>query len=232
VAARYARRQAEGSGAIDRDSLLHAAAAAMWAERQRALSALLVKQGVGPAALAGKRVLELGCGAGGNLADLIRLGASPAFCSGVDLLPGRVALARERLPRAVQLVQGDAASSDPESLGLAPQHDLVLLFTVLSSLLDPQAREQLAARAWQAVAPGGALIVYDFVIDNPRNPDVRGVPVADVLRLVPDALECVVRRLTLAPPLARWACRRHPALYTVFNAVPWLRTHRLMWLGR
>ena len=38
------------------------------------------------------------------------------------------------------------------------------------------------------------------------------------------------RRLTLAPPLARAVTRVHPGLYTVFNALPWLRTHVLGWL--
>jgi SAM-dependent methyltransferase len=232
LAGRYARRQGPGSGAADRDSLLHPAAVAMWAERQQALAALLREQGMSAAALGERRVLELGCGAGGNLADLIRLGAAPERCAGIDLLPDRLAMARVSLPPAVQLRQGDAASYDPEALGLAREHDLVLLFTVLSSVLDADVRAQLLARAWQAVAPGGALLVYDFVVDNPRNPDVRRVRVADVVRSAPRARATVVRRLTLAPPLARWASRWHPGLYNLLNAVPWLRTHRLIWLGR
>ena len=39
-------------------------------------------------------------------------------------------------------------------------------------------------------------------------------------------------RLTLAPPLARLVCRVHPALYTMFNALPVLRTHVLAWLEK
>ena len=40
------------------------------------------------------------------------------------------------------------------------------------------------------------------------------------------------RRVTLAPPLARAVCRVHPALYTVLNALPLLRTHALCWLEK
>jgi hypothetical protein len=38
--------------------------------------------------------------------------------------------------------------------------------------------------------------------------------------------------VTLAPPLARAACRLHPALYPLLNALPLLRTHRLAWIGK
>ena len=40
------------------------------------------------------------------------------------------------------------------------------------------------------------------------------------------------RRVTLAPPLARAVCRLHPSLYTVFNALPLLRTHVLAWIAK
>jgi hypothetical protein len=41
-----------------------------------------------------------------------------------------------------------------------------------------------------------------------------------------------VRRVTLAPPIARAVCRVHPALYHVFNVLPLLRTHVLAWIGK
>jgi hypothetical protein len=39
-------------------------------------------------------------------------------------------------------------------------------------------------------------------------------------------------KLTLAPPLARVVCGWHPALYRLFNSLPLLRTHRLVWLSK
>ena len=39
-------------------------------------------------------------------------------------------------------------------------------------------------------------------------------------------------KLTLAPPIARAVCRLSPALYPVFNALPLLRTHVLVWLQK
>jgi hypothetical protein len=84
---------------------------------------------------------------------------------------------------------------------------------------------------WRWLAPGGAVIGYDFTVDNPRNPDVRGVPLARWRELFPHG-RIDARKLTLAPPLARAACRIHPALHGWLDAMPWLRTHLLAWIAK
>ncbi|MGZ7259737.1 hypothetical protein ACXWO8_09385, partial [Streptococcus pyogenes] len=74
---------------------------------------------------------------------------------------------------------------------------------------------------WRWLKPGGAVVWYDFTVDNPRNPDVRGVPLSRVRALFPQG-RLTARRVTLAPPLARAL----PAAYALLNIIPWLRTHR------
>jgi hypothetical protein len=102
---------------------------------------------------------------------------------------------------------------------------------VFSSLLDDGFQQQLATAMWRWVAPGGGVLWYDFTVNNPRNPDVRGVPLARLRQLFPQA-RISHRRVTLAPPLARPLCRLHPGLYPLANALPLLRTHVLAWLAR
>ena len=194
-------------------------------ERQRAMVGLFARAGW--ADLSGKRITELGCGSGGNLLELLRLGARPEHLTGLELLPERHAMARQVLPAATQVWLGDAlrAPVSPAS------QDLVLVSTVFSSVLDDAEQQRLAAAAWVWLAPGGAVLCYDFTVDNPRNADVRGVPPRRLRELFPQA-QAVARRVTLAPPLARIVCRWHPALYPLFNSLPWLRTHRLTWLQK
>ena len=221
VRARYARR-----GVADpRYSLTQPAALAALHEREKAIVRLLV--GAGLSDFAALSLLEVGSGSGGNLLGLLRLGFSPERLTGIELLEDRHAAARARLPAGVTLIRGDATT-----VPIAPASvDIVLQATVFSSLLDDAYQERLAGAMWQAVRPGGGILWYDFTVDNPRNGDVRGVSRARVRALFPQA-RITWQRVTLAPPIARAACRLHPGLYGVLNALPLLRTHVLGWLAR
>ena len=220
VAQRYARRAAPGRYSFLQPDVWQAVQ-----ERQRAMLKLFVR--LGWADLSGLRVLEVGCGAGGNLLELLRLGFAPEHLMGAELLPDRLAQARRVLPASVTLCGGDASLLD---IAPASRH-IVLQSTVFSSLLDDAFQQRLAMAMWRWVAPGGGVLWYDFTVNNPRNPDVRGVPLARVRQLFPQA-HLASRRVTLAPPIARALCRLHPGLYPVANALPLLRTHVLVWLQK
>lgn len=220
VAERYARR-------IDpqRYSMLRPDVWLTLQERQRAMLQLFNR--LGWREVDRLSVLEVGCGSGGNLLELLQIGFAPQHLSGIELLHERFAQARVRLPVGVTLWEGDASALDlpPES------HDIVYVSTLFSSLLDADFQERLAAMMWRWVRPGGGVMWYDFTHDNPRNPDVRGVRLGRIRSLFPHA-EIETRRVTLAPPIARRVAPLHPSLYALFNLVPWLRTHRLCWLGK
>ncbi|MCE2915190.1 MAG: class I SAM-dependent methyltransferase [Rubrivivax sp.] len=221
LATRYARRAALG----DRYSILRPEVQCMLMERQRATLDLLATQAGKP--LAELRAVEVGCGSGGNLLDLLRWGLRPERLCGIELLPERAAESRAVLPQALRLIEGDATTAH-----IAPaSQDLVLAFTVFSSLLDDSTQHALALAMWRWLAPGGAVLAYDFAVDNPRNRDVRGVPLARWAELFPEGTP-LVRRVTLAPPLARAACRLSPRLYPLLNALPLLRTHRLLRIAK
>jgi len=214
IAARYARRAPS-----DRYSLLRPEVWQMLQERQRALWRRLAAR---PGAPQDWCLTEVGCGAGGNLLEMLRLGLAPEHLSGVELLPERYQAARQVLPAAVHLHLGDASQAPLQDAS----QDLVLQSTVFSSILSDAVQQQLAEAMWRWLKPGGAVLWYDFIVDNPRNPDVRGVPLRRLRALFP-AGRLRVQRVTLAPPLARAVCRLHPAAYTLFNVIPWLRTHVL-----
>ncbi len=220
VAERYARR-----GGADRYSFARPEVLLGVQERQRAMLDLFAQAGCSD--FAALRVLEVGCGSGGNLLELLRLGFLPEHLVGVELLPGRAAQARHLLPEALAVHAGDALALDLPAAG----YDIVFVSTVFSSLLDDAFQQRLAGAMWRWLRPGGAVLWYDFVVDNPRNADVRGVPLARVRALFPQG-RVRARRVTLAPPLARAVAPWHPALYTLFNTVPWLRTHVLAWIAK
>ena len=220
VAERYARRADAARYSCLRPDVwqtLH--------ERQRAMLRLFERLGF--TELDRLRLLEVGCGAGGNLLELLRLGFAPAHLSGAELLPERCRQARVALPAALALYEGDATTLDLP----AASQDIVFVSTVFSSLLDGAFQQRLADTLWRWVKPGGGVLWYDFTVDNPRNRDVGGVPRSRVAALFPQG-RLQARRVTLAPPIARAVTRLHPAFYTVFNTLPVLRTHVLAWISK
>jgi SAM-dependent methyltransferase len=220
VAERYARR-----GDAGRYSVLRPDVWQTLQERQRAMLGLFAQAGLHD--LSRLTLLEVGCGAGGNLLELLRLGFAPAHLSGIELLPERLALARAVLPETLVLHGGNALDVPVPAESL----DIVFVSTVFSSLLDDAYQPRLADTLWAWLKPGGAVLCYDFTVNNPSNADVRGVPLARLRTLFPHG-PLRHRRVTLAPPLARAVCGVHPVLYAAFNTLPLLRTHALSWVEK
>jgi SAM-dependent methyltransferase len=200
--------------------------ASYMAQQERVRAFIRLFQSVGLVPLRDKKLLEVGCGNGDVLLDLIRLGFAPEKVAGNELLDHLAAEARTRLPAATRVLPGSAAD-----LVLPPaSFHIVLQSMMFSSVLDDDFQHQLAATMWRLVRPGGGVLWYDFVYNNPRNPDVRGVPLRRVRALFP-AGRVRTWRLTLAPPLARLVTSIHPALYSAFNLLP-LHTHVMAWIEK
>lgn len=194
-------------------------------ERERAIIRCIRQAGLAP--VGGRKVLEIGCGGGANLLDLVRFGFRPENLVGNELRAERLADAAAILPRSVTLLAGDAATLDLP----AESFDVVLQSTVFTSILDDAFQVRLADRMWSLTRPGGGILWYDFIWNNPRNPDVRGVSRKRIHQLFPRG---TIRSwsVTLAPPLGRRLCRLTPLLYPIFNILPLLRTHLLCWIQK
>jgi ubiquinone/menaquinone biosynthesis C-methylase UbiE len=103
---------------------------------------------------------------------------------------------------------------------------LVISSTVFTSILADAVRERVAREIVRVLAPGGALLWYDFAVNNPSNRNVRKVSRAELRRLFPE-LSGKVKSVTLAPPLSRLISPRSWIVATLLEAVPLLRTHLL-----
>ena len=221
IVERYARRDVG-----DRYSILRPEVLLAIHERQQIMRRIFANK-LDKHDLSDVKLLEVGCGTGGNLLEFLRFGMQPQNLSGIELLPERVEAARRILPTTIQIHAGDASTI---TIPLASQ-EVVFQSVVFSSLLDDAYQELLAKKMWSWVKPGGGILWYDFTYNNPSNPDVRGVPARRIRELFPEG-KMFVRRVTLAPPLSRRICRVHPGLYKLFNIIPLLRTHVLCWIEK
>ncbi|MGI9528362.1 MAG: class I SAM-dependent methyltransferase [Acidimicrobiia bacterium] len=108
----------------------------------------------------GMRVLDVGCGTGAHLDAFADTGAS---CWGVDLSPGMLEVAKDRLPDSVDLRLGDATDL-PFGDGFFD--------TVFTSLflheLDSATRSAVLGEMGRVTATDGRMIVIDY-----RSGDLR-----------------------------------------------------------
>jgi ubiquinone/menaquinone biosynthesis C-methylase UbiE len=172
--------------------------------------------------LGSKTILEIGCGTGQWLRQFIQWGAKPDNIVGVDLLPERIAIARWLCPSGVHLECREASKLDFGD----GSFDIVFQSTVFSSILDPDMKDALAGEMLRVLRQDGAIFWYDFFINNPWNPDVRGVGKRELQVLFPG---CRVRceRITLAPPLGRLLGRLSRSAYGLASTLRFGCTHYL-----
>jgi len=193
--------------------------AAILQERQTAAYRCLQQAGLLP--LQHHRILDLGCGSGHVLASLLDWGAQSVNLYGVDLLPDRIDRANRQYPEL------NFSAANAEQLDFPDSHfDLLILYTVFTSILDPTMAHNVAHEAARVLQPSGAILWYDFRFDNPRNPNVRGMNTRKIHSLFPD-FTLRLQTITLLPPLARRLGRLTPVLYPILSRIPALRTHYL-----
>jgi SAM-dependent methyltransferase len=187
---------------------------------ERGMLALLQRCGLED--LASQTILEIGCGTGHWLRELVKWGARPEKLTGIDLLADRLALARRLCAPGVRLECASAAEL-PFADG---KFDLVLQSTVFTSILDAALKQRIATEMMRVVKNDGFIFWYDYHVNNPWNPDVRGVKRSEIVQLFSDC-RVELRRITLVPPLAR---RLAPYSYLacyLLEKFPLFRTHYL-----
>jgi ubiquinone/menaquinone biosynthesis C-methylase UbiE len=165
------------------------------------------------------RILDVGCGYGSLLGWFHELGVPAGNLFGVDLLPKRIQIARETFP-AFTFLEGNAEQFDfPDR-----SFDLVLVFTVFSSILDPTMARNVARTIERLLRNGGAVAWYDMRYPNPRNPNLRAMTARRIHELFP-SLTLDLRSVSLLPPLARRLGPFTDCAYPVLTSVPFLRSH-------
>ena len=147
--------------------------------------------------LRGRSMADIGCGEGAWLLEFMQWGAEPASLCGIDLIPERIKNAQLRIPQA------DLRTGSASELPWADESfDVVSQFTVFTSILDSALKQAVAAEMIRVLKPDGAVLWFDFRVSNPRNPQVRGLPAAEIRSLFPGC-RIELAPLLLAPPLAR-----------------------------
>ncbi|GAB4367472.1 MAG: class I SAM-dependent methyltransferase [Calditrichia bacterium] len=162
------------------------------------------------------KLMEIGAGTGGNLLFFYRIGIPWKNIWANELLEERAAVIRKDFP-AVHLHVGNALDLPFENF-----FDVTFQSTVFTSILDTQFKKNLAVKMLDMVNPGGMVLWYDFVYDNPKNKEVKGIPRREIKELFSDAGKIKFYSVTLAPPIGRLVGKWYNVINTLF---PFLKTH-------
>jgi SAM-dependent methyltransferase len=188
-------------------------------EKEVAMVALF--RAAGLRSLDGLRILDVGCGRGETLRQFLEYGATPELLWGIDLMQEYV-LESRRLGAHLKVLCGSA--------GQLPFADgsfhMVCQSMVFTSVLQEGTRQRIAGEIRRVLASGGKFLWYDFVYNNPWNPDVRGVKRREIERLFP-GFHIKLRRITVAPPLGRILGWLGPVAYHLVARTRLLCTHYL-----
>lgn len=193
-------------------------------ERKRKVLGLLAAHDFMP--VSDRKILEVGCGSGRVMREFLSLGATPANCHGLDLLPDRIAEAARNCPGVNFQTANAERIPFPDSA-----FDLVVAFTVFSSILDKDLSSRIAEEMGRVLRSRGAILWFDFRFNNPWNPNVRGMRREHIHGLFP-GYQHIARSLTLLPPIARRLGPFTKVLYPVLASIPALRSHLLCLLRK
>lgn len=179
--------------------------------------------------LAQLEILDVGCGSASWLRMLVEWGATPDKLHGIDLLKDRINKAKSLSPSDMDLRTESAWPLEFSDNSI----DLCSASTVFSSIIDKEGRESLAHEMARVVKPKGYVLIFDYAISNPRNPDTLGIDRNEIRKLFSKQSLQRTYRLILAPPILRkmpgsllWLAY---ALEIIF---PFLCTHRLYLLKK
>jgi SAM-dependent methyltransferase len=189
-------------------------------ERERHVLRLLRRYGLLP--LAGKKILDVGCGTGRWLRDLIAWGAEPENLFGVELLQASAARARRLCPTGVTIDCANAA----ELRFPSQSFDIVLQARVFTSILDENTKRAIADEMLRVVRPTGIILWYDSLVTHPGNPYVRPASKSEIRRLFPGC-SLDLHRISLASPLIRLLAPRAWGICSMLSRFPLFCTHYL-----
>jgi ubiquinone/menaquinone biosynthesis C-methylase UbiE len=157
------------------------------------------------------RVLDVGCGDGGSLWLLQRLGFEPANLFGVDIQEERIRKAKTRNPVATfECVDATCLAFRDDTF------DIAMESTMFLQLTDDDVARRIASEMVRVTRPEGALLVSDWRYGKPGSKEFKGVSrkrIEDLYQVGTRTRVVETFRGPLIPPVGRFLSKYLPSCY-------------------
>lgn len=163
------------------------------------------------------RVLDVGCGGGGGIYQLLRVGYDPSNMTGIDIQEDRLADAQRLYPQS-QFIHADATRMSFEN----DSFDLVFESTMFATLPNDRERIAIAAEMVRVCKFGGCLLLMDWRTPKPGDPNYKALTGRELRNLffVGTSTRLLgIYKGALVPPLGRFLSKHTPSLYFLVAAI-------------
>lgn len=159
------------------------------------------------------KVLDVGCGSGGDVYQLVRLGYDPAKITGIEIQQERIAVARSLYPQ-MEFIHADATKMQFED----DTFDLVFESTMFATLPDDHDRAAIASEMVRVCKPEGFLVLIDWRTPKPGDRSYKALSRRELQKIFAIGSRTkliAVQRGALLPPIGRFLSKRAPGLYFI-----------------
>lgn len=162
-------------------------------------------------------VLDVGCGGGGDIPQLIKLQYLPKNIVGIDIQAERIIEAKDKYPQ-VRFIHGDASHMELADNSF----DLVFESTMFATLPDDTLSTNIAREMVRVCKPEGYLLLVDWWKPKPFDPNYKALTkkrLALLFKVGEDTEIVKICRGALVPPVGRFLSRWLPSMYFLVSAL-------------
>lgn len=165
------------------------------------------------------KIIDIGGGDGGDLLNLIKCGFNPNLLTLIDILPERIAKAKEKLINTIGIFQHDASKMKQFEDNT---YDVAFSSTMFIQLCDNTLAKSIAQEMIRIVRTNGKIFIFDWRYDFWKNEYLA----ADKNRIKNlfsvGHLTTLEKRIKgqLIPPLGRFLSKRFPSFYFLAQRIP------------
>lgn len=163
------------------------------------------------------KILDVGCGSGGSMLNLLKLGFSPSNLYGIDILEDSIAQAKIKFPN-INWTHSDASQMRFEDNFF----DCVMESTIFLQMTDDELSDKIAKEMIRVTKRGGYILLIDWRYSHPVNKGYKGLSRGRIAGLFNVGSKTSIFRIyrgALIPPIGRFVSKNIPSIYFVLQAV-------------